>query len=183
MSAPLRLHSESDRALNSLFFRRGGCVKSVIDLLALRVITYRRVRLYAQRKIAKSPRFRLGKRTAADIIFGRGHPHVVLSRPPKRAKVDVEIDRVRVRFPRLADGTLAGSVLKMNVAVKNMVEKVGAPIEKALDFASFNPAKNLHMEKEIGSVAVGKRADYAVLNENFDVLCTVRNGKIIYKRR
>ena len=41
----------------------------------------------------------------------------------------------------------------------------------------------LHMEKEIGSVAVGKRADYAVLNENFDVLCTVRNGKIIYKRR
>ena len=84
---------------------------------------------------------------------------------------------------RLADGTLAGSVLKMNVAVKNMVEKVGAPIEKALDFASFNPAKNLHMEKEIGSVAVGKRADYAVLNENFDVLCTVRNGKIIYKRR
>ncbi len=84
---------------------------------------------------------------------------------------------------RLSDGTLAGSVLRMNVALANMVEKVGVPLEKAIDFATFNPAKNLHMEKEIGSIGEGKRADYTLLDEKFNVLMTVRGGKIIYKRR
>ena len=44
---------------------------------------------------------------------------------------------------RLVDGTLAGSVLKMNEALKNIVTKVGVPLEKAIDFATANPAKSL----------------------------------------
>ena len=76
---------------------------------------------------------------------------------------------------RLADGTLAGSVLRMNRALQNMVEKVGVPLTQAVDYCT------LKMENEAGSIAEGKRADFAVLNDKFDVLYTVRDGKIIYK--
>ncbi len=82
---------------------------------------------------------------------------------------------------RLADGTLAGSVLRMNRAVQNMVEKVGVPFTQAVDYATINPAKTLGIDNEAGSVKVGKRADFTVINENYDVLLTVRGGEIIYK--
>ena len=82
---------------------------------------------------------------------------------------------------RLADGTLAGSVLRMNRALQNMVEKVGVPFTQAVDYCTINPARTLKMENEAGSIAEGKRADFAVLNDKVDVLYTVRDGKIIYK--
>lgn len=83
---------------------------------------------------------------------------------------------------RLADGTLAGSVLKMNVAVKNLVEKAGVPFTDAIDFATYNPAKNIGVLHERGTIEVGKRADLAVLNSDFEVLYTLVNGKIVYKK-
>ncbi len=82
---------------------------------------------------------------------------------------------------RLEDGTLAGSVLRMNRAVQNMVEKVGVPFTTAIDFATINPAKNLNIANETGSIAEGKRADFTVLNANYDVLMTVRGGEIVYQ--
>ena len=82
---------------------------------------------------------------------------------------------------RLADGTLAGSVLKMNVAVKNLVEKVGVPFTQAVDYASANPAKNLGLFSERGSIEVGKRADLAVLDKDYNVLYTVVGGEVVYK--
>ena len=82
---------------------------------------------------------------------------------------------------RLEDGTLAGSVLRMNRAVENMVTKVGVPLTQAVDYATINPAKTLGIDKITGSIAVGKRADFTVINDKFDVLMTVRDGKIIYQ--
>ena len=82
---------------------------------------------------------------------------------------------------RLEDGTLAGSVLRMNRAVQNMVEKVGIPFTLAVDYATMNPARMLKIDNEAGSIKVGKRADFTVLNANYDVLLTVRGGKIIYQ--
>lgn len=83
---------------------------------------------------------------------------------------------------RLADGTLAGSVLKMNVAIKNLVEKVGVSFTDAVDFATYNPAKNIGALNERGTIEVGKRADLTVLDKNYEVLYTVVNGKVVYKR-
>ena len=82
---------------------------------------------------------------------------------------------------RLADGTLAGSVLRMNRAVQNMVEKVGVPLTQAVDYATINPARMLKIDDVTGSIKVGKNADFTVLNKNFDVLLTIRDGEIIYK--
>lgn len=82
---------------------------------------------------------------------------------------------------RLADGTLAGSVLRMNDAVKNMVTKCGVDFCTAVDFASANPAKNLGLFDKLGSIEEGKNASFAVLNKDFNVLMTIRDGEVIYK--
>ncbi|MBQ4052820.1 MAG: N-acetylglucosamine-6-phosphate deacetylase, partial [Clostridia bacterium] len=82
---------------------------------------------------------------------------------------------------RLEDGTLAGSVLRMNRAVENIVTKVGVPFTQAVDYATINPAKTLGIDNEAGSIKVGKRADFTVLNDKYDVLLTVRGGNVIYK--
>lgn len=83
---------------------------------------------------------------------------------------------------RLVDGTLAGSVLRMNVAIKNMVEKAGLTLEEACDLATKNPAKVLGIEEEAGSIREGKRADFAVLDDEFNVICTVCGGETIYRK-
>ncbi len=82
---------------------------------------------------------------------------------------------------RLESGTLAGSVLTMNRAIENMVNKVGVDFINAVDFATINPAKNLGLDKEVGSIAVGKKADFTIIDREFNVLLTIRDGKIIYK--
>ena len=69
----------------------------------------------------------------------------------------------------------------MNVAVKNMVEKVGVPLTQAVDYCTINPARTLKIDGETGSIATGKRADFAVLGKNYEVLYTIRDGKIVYK--
>ncbi|MBQ7642898.1 MAG: amidohydrolase family protein, partial [Clostridia bacterium] len=83
---------------------------------------------------------------------------------------------------RLSDGTLAGSVLKMNVAIKNLVEKAGVSFTDAVDFATVSPAKNLGVYSERGSIAVGKRADFTLLSDDYEVLATFVGGKEVYKK-
>ena len=80
---------------------------------------------------------------------------------------------------RLKDGSLAGSVLKMNVAVKNLVEKCGAPVEYALDCASYNPACNLGLQEEYGSIRCGAAADFTLLDGKFNVVTTVVGGEVV----
>ena len=83
---------------------------------------------------------------------------------------------------RLQDGTLAGTVIPMNGMIRNMVEKVGVPFTQAVDYATINPAQNLKIAQRKGSIAIGKDADFAVLDENFDVYMTIRSGEVIYSR-
>ena len=83
---------------------------------------------------------------------------------------------------RLQDGTLAGTVLPMNGMIRNMVEKVGVPFTQAIDYATINPARNLNVENRKGSIAIGKDADFSVLDSNFDVYMTIRGGEVIYLR-
>lgn len=83
---------------------------------------------------------------------------------------------------RLSDGTLAGSVLKMNIALKNLVNLCGVSFTDAVDFATANPAKNLNLFDTIGSIKVGKKADFTLINKDFNVYLTIRDGKIIYKK-
>ena len=82
----------------------------------------------------------------------------------------------------LKDGTIAGSVLKMNEAIKNLVTQVKIPFEDAINYATYNPAKHLNILNSVGSIEVGKKANFTVLNKNFDITLTVVDGKIVYKK-
>ncbi len=82
---------------------------------------------------------------------------------------------------RLENGALAGSILKMNDAIKNLVLKLDVPFTVAVDYASANPAKHLGLFDKLGSIKVGKRANFCVLTEEFGVSLTVRDGNVVYK--
>lgn len=80
---------------------------------------------------------------------------------------------------RLADGTLAGSVLNMNVAVKNAYQKLHLPIYEAVRMASYNPAMSINRH-EIGEIAPNKKADLLVINDNIDILKVLIDGEEKY---
>lgn len=82
---------------------------------------------------------------------------------------------------RLIDGTLAGSVLKMNEAVRNIMNYTGCTLETAIKFATENPAKNLGLFNIMGSIKENKLANLTVIDKNLNVYLTIRNGYIIYK--
>lgn len=83
---------------------------------------------------------------------------------------------------RLRNGALAGSILKMNDAIKNLVLKCDVKFLDAIDAATINPAKNLGIECNVGSIKQGKQADFAVLDGKFNVLMTIRNGLVIFQK-
>ncbi len=90
--------------------------------------------------------------------------------------------RIRGGKAMLDDGTIAGSSLTLNRAVKNMVETAGARITEAVRMASLNGAKVLDMERNKGILAVGKDADLVVLGDDYAVDMTVMQGRIAYDR-
>lgn len=83
---------------------------------------------------------------------------------------------------RLADGTLAGSTLTMERAVKNFMEFTGLSLPEAVRAATLNPARLLGLEQRKGSIAVGKDADLVIFDEAFNVHYTIIGGEIVYAR-
>lgn len=83
---------------------------------------------------------------------------------------------------RLPNGVLAGSVLKMNLAVKNVMKFLDLPLEEVVKYATINPAKNLHIDDEVGSIKVGKKANLVVVDQDLNVYMTIREGVIVYKK-
>lgn len=80
----------------------------------------------------------------------------------------------------LADGTLAGSTLTLNKAIKNLLETTDIKITDAFRMSSLNGSKVIGAHR--GILASGKTADIVVLDNNFDVEMTLINGKIKYNR-
>ena len=69
---------------------------------------------------------------------------------------------------RLADGTLAGSVLTLDTALKNAVA-AGVPLLQCSHLLSRNPARYMGLADR-GELVAGKRADLVVLDTAFNVL-------------
>lgn len=83
---------------------------------------------------------------------------------------------------RLEDGKLAGSVLKINEAVKNLMDFANIDFVDAVKCATENPAKNLGLFDKIGSIKENKLANLVVVDKNLNVYLTIRNGNIVYKK-
>lgn len=83
---------------------------------------------------------------------------------------------------RLKDGTLAGSILQLNQALKNIKDPLSLTMEEASDLVSKNPSKNLKLYDEIGSIKEGKYADLTIVDKNFNVYMTIVHGKIMFNK-
>ena len=88
---------------------------------------------------------------------------------------------VEAASARLADGTLAGSILQMDAALRNVIEYTGCTLADAITMASATPARVLGLEKK-GRLATDCDADLLILDKALCVEMTVARGEIVYRR-
>lgn len=98
----------------------------------------------------------------------------------KLGELDV---KVKDGTARLKEGNLAGSILKLDDAVKNVVKwKIATPFE-AIQMASQVPAISVGIEDRAGIIDIGRSADLVILDENLNVQATYIDGKLKYKKK
>ena len=76
----------------------------------------------------------------------------------------------------LADGTIAGSVLRMNDGLRILRENLGASIPTIVEMATRTPAEELNVYDKLGSLTVGKYADIVIFDEDFRIRWTIVGG-------
>ena len=79
----------------------------------------------------------------------------------------------------LEDGTLAGSVLKMNEALQNMTTHTSMTRIEVVNAVTKIPAQKLGVKK--GELKVGYDADIVIFDEVFNIITTIVSGKVKYK--
>jgi N-acetylglucosamine-6-phosphate deacetylase len=80
-------------------------------------------------------------------------------------------------------GRLSGSSKPVIFGVKNLVEKIGMPLEEVCRLCSYNVFKKYGFIDRKGSIKAGKDADFVVINDNFDVLYTYSEGRLVYDHK
>lgn len=83
---------------------------------------------------------------------------------------------------RLQDGTIAGSVLKLNEAVRNLHVFGKVPLPSAIHAASLSAARSIGVQNKKGSIEGGKDADFILIDEKCQVFSTFVRGIRKYKK-
>ncbi|MBB1299984.1 N-acetylglucosamine-6-phosphate deacetylase [Pseudoalteromonas sp. SR44-8] len=92
----------------------------------------------------------------------------------KLGKMDVVVQQ---GVARTASGSLAGSTLTLEQAVKNMHQLGSVELREAINMASIVPAQFLNIASQVGSLAEGKHANFAILNSDFSIQATYVKGQ------
>ncbi len=82
---------------------------------------------------------------------------------------------------RLEDGTISGSVLRLNRGVWNVWTNSSIPLWECVNCASLNPAAAIGIADKKGSLDVGKDADIVILDNEFNVQKTIIKGEKKYE--
>lgn len=78
------------------------------------------------------------------------------------------------------NGGIAGSKMTMDLACRNIMTNTNCGIAQAFLMASTNPARVIGMDEEIGSVAVGKKADLVFVDDKFTIKNVLLQGVMQY---
>ena len=81
---------------------------------------------------------------------------------------------------RLENGALAGSILTLNRAIKNLYDNTDYPLYEIVKMASYNGAKYCRVDDRKGQIKENFDADLTVFDENIDVKMTIIGGKVVY---
>jgi len=92
----------------------------------------------------------------------------------KLGEFDVKVEKGTAR---LSSGSLAGSILSLSQAVKNVYEWGLVSKLEAVKMASLIPAKSVGIDDKIGSIAIGKCADINILDDDLNVLEVFIDGE------
>ena len=84
--------------------------------------------------------------------------------------------------PRLGSGTIAGSVLTMNEAFRNILAFTGCTVPEAARMASTTPAKLVGEGRRKGRLVPGYDADVTVLAPDLSVEAVWRGGERVYEK-
>lgn len=93
------------------------------------------------------------------------------------ADFDVVVDHTAAR---LADGRLAGSILRLDQAVRNLIAFTGCSLSDALRTVTINPARLLGLAHARGRIAPGLLADLVWLTPDLHVVATMVQGELLY---
>jgi N-acetylglucosamine-6-phosphate deacetylase len=88
--------------------------------------------------------------------------------------------RIEGGVVRAEDGTIAGSALHIDQAVRNLMSYADIPFETAVVNATRSPARLLGLERDLGTIEPGKRADLSIWGSDHGVLATIVGGAIVY---
>ena len=91
--------------------------------------------------------------------------------------VDVEVGGGSVRTP---EGVLAGSLLTLDAAVRNLFAFTGCTVPEAVATVTSTPADMLGLEDR-GRLQAGARADVTVLDRELRVLATIVGGEVAWR--
>lgn len=81
---------------------------------------------------------------------------------------------------RLQDGTLAGSILTMDKALRNLQRFTGGALADLWPCASLTPARAIGLDEKLGSITKGKRADLVLLTHDGYIKETIVAGKTVF---
>ncbi|MDT2394233.1 N-acetylglucosamine-6-phosphate deacetylase [Enterococcus avium] len=122
---------------------------------------------------------------AAEVLMEKaGHDHVALITDCMMAGGMPDGNYNLGEFPvvvaegtaHLESGNLAGSILKLKEAIKNVVDWGIATPEQAVMMASYVPAVSCKIDDKCGMIAEGRAADFIVLETNMDLVATYLDG-------
>jgi N-acetylglucosamine-6-phosphate deacetylase len=103
-----------------------------------------------------------------------------LGMPPGRYLLGEHEVWVEAGTARLQDGRLAGSVLSLDQAVRNLAAVTGCSAHAALAAATEVPARVLGLSRRYGQLAVGGAADLVLLTPDLEVAGTWVGGRLVY---
>ncbi len=87
---------------------------------------------------------------------------------------------VRGGVASLQDGTLAGSTVTLDAALRNVVHFADIPLSRAIALVTRNPAAALGIA-DLGELRPGAYADVVLLDGKLNVRTTIRSGEIVFE--
>jgi N-acetylglucosamine-6-phosphate deacetylase len=88
--------------------------------------------------------------------------------------------RIEGGVVRAEDGTIAGSALHIDHAVRNLMEYADIPFHIAVGNATRSPALLLGLERDLGTIEPGKRADLSIWSGDYNVVATFVGGVLVH---
>lgn len=110
----------------------------------------------------------------SDSVRGAGMPE-------GEYQIDERTIMIKDGAVRLPDGTLAGSVLTMDRALRNFMDATGWTLEHSWPSTSLNAARALGIDARKGSLEMAKDADFILVDDQIGVHLTVAEGRIVYR--